>query len=241
MSVSERWWSFSKFVQPFYSFKHFQYQLQGELYKLLCQGGWPSASAIAQAGPGHLSSQLHVPCLLTTLTHHPSFLSGEDPLVDDQNERDINSVAGVLKLYFRGLENPLFPKERFQDLISTISKYFVSGLIIPWEIFIEAAVWVRHCAWHTGGILGKQQCGLCPHWTWSLVYNGRANRHGTPLWMDEAQKRRGGGDLVSQIAAGKAWCEQGLMGEVDTGNPGKSLGTHRPMGQAEACPGQCMM
>uniref|UniRef100_A0A8C4W6C7 SLIT-ROBO Rho GTPase activating protein 3 n=1 Tax=Gopherus evgoodei TaxID=1825980 RepID=A0A8C4W6C7_9SAUR len=46
--------------------------------------------------------------------------SGEDPLADDQNERDINSVAGVLKLYFRGLENPLFPKERFQDLISTI-------------------------------------------------------------------------------------------------------------------------
>uniref|UniRef100_A0A4X2KQ77 SLIT-ROBO Rho GTPase-activating protein 3 n=1 Tax=Vombatus ursinus TaxID=29139 RepID=A0A4X2KQ77_VOMUR len=50
-----------------------------------------------------------------------SFERGEDPLADDQNERDINSVAGVLKLYFRGLENPLFPKERFQDLISTIS------------------------------------------------------------------------------------------------------------------------
>ncbi|XP_076972788.1 SLIT-ROBO Rho GTPase-activating protein 3 isoform X4 [Tamandua tetradactyla] len=49
-----------------------------------------------------------------------SFERGEDPLGDDQNERDINSVAGVLKLYFRGLENPLFPKERFQDLISTI-------------------------------------------------------------------------------------------------------------------------
>uniref|UniRef100_G1QUP0 SLIT-ROBO Rho GTPase activating protein 3 n=1 Tax=Nomascus leucogenys TaxID=61853 RepID=G1QUP0_NOMLE len=49
-----------------------------------------------------------------------SFERGEDPLVDDQNERDINSVAGVLKLYFRGLENPLFPKERFQDFISTI-------------------------------------------------------------------------------------------------------------------------
>ncbi|EHB13905.1 SLIT-ROBO Rho GTPase-activating protein 3, partial [Heterocephalus glaber] len=45
-----------------------------------------------------------------------SFERGEDPLVDDQNERDINSVAGVLKLYFRGLENPLL----FQDLISTI-------------------------------------------------------------------------------------------------------------------------
>uniref|UniRef100_A0A7N6A892 SLIT-ROBO Rho GTPase-activating protein 3 n=1 Tax=Anabas testudineus TaxID=64144 RepID=A0A7N6A892_ANATE len=49
-----------------------------------------------------------------------SFERGEDPLIDDQNEHDINSVAGVLKLYFRGLENPLFPKERFLDFISTI-------------------------------------------------------------------------------------------------------------------------
>uniref|UniRef100_A0A8C1FGQ9 SLIT-ROBO Rho GTPase activating protein 3 n=2 Tax=Cyprinus carpio TaxID=7962 RepID=A0A8C1FGQ9_CYPCA len=51
-----------------------------------------------------------------------SFERGEDPLVDDQNDHDINSVAGVLKLYFRGLENPIFPKERFLDLISTISE-----------------------------------------------------------------------------------------------------------------------
>lgn len=63
---------------------------------------------------------------LTKLKH--CLHTGEDPLVDDQNERDINSVAGVLKLYFRGLENPLFPKERFQDLISTISKYFAGGM-----------------------------------------------------------------------------------------------------------------
>ncbi|XP_069395843.1 SLIT-ROBO Rho GTPase-activating protein 3 isoform X3 [Paralichthys olivaceus] len=49
-----------------------------------------------------------------------SFERGEDPLIDDQNEHDINSAAGVLKLYFRGLENPLFPKERFLDFISTI-------------------------------------------------------------------------------------------------------------------------
>lgn len=47
---------------------------------------------------------------------------GEDPLVDDQADHDINSVAGVLKLHFRGLENPLFPKERFLDLISTTSE-----------------------------------------------------------------------------------------------------------------------
>ncbi|XP_034725531.1 SLIT-ROBO Rho GTPase-activating protein 3 isoform X2 [Etheostoma cragini] len=49
-----------------------------------------------------------------------SFERGEDPLIDEQNDHDINSVAGVLKLYFRGLENPLFPKERFLDFISTI-------------------------------------------------------------------------------------------------------------------------
>nr|XP_019957207.1 PREDICTED: SLIT-ROBO Rho GTPase-activating protein 3-like isoform X1 [Paralichthys olivaceus] len=48
-----------------------------------------------------------------------AFERGEDPLEDDQIDHDINSVAGVLKLYFRGLENSLFPKERFLDLIST--------------------------------------------------------------------------------------------------------------------------
>uniref|UniRef100_A0A3Q3RCU5 SLIT-ROBO Rho GTPase-activating protein 1 n=1 Tax=Monopterus albus TaxID=43700 RepID=A0A3Q3RCU5_MONAL len=49
-----------------------------------------------------------------------SFERGNDPLTDDENNHDINSVAGVLKLYFRGLENPLFPKERFSDLLSCI-------------------------------------------------------------------------------------------------------------------------
>uniref|UniRef100_A0A8D2LD84 SLIT-ROBO Rho GTPase-activating protein 1 n=1 Tax=Varanus komodoensis TaxID=61221 RepID=A0A8D2LD84_VARKO len=49
-----------------------------------------------------------------------SFEQGENPLADDQTNHDINSVAGVLKLYFRGLENPVFPKERFNDLISCV-------------------------------------------------------------------------------------------------------------------------
>ncbi|XP_037539367.1 SLIT-ROBO Rho GTPase-activating protein 1 [Nematolebias whitei] len=49
-----------------------------------------------------------------------SFERGNDPLADDENNHDINSVAGVLKLYFRGLENPLFPKERFSELLSCI-------------------------------------------------------------------------------------------------------------------------
>ncbi|MGH0173448.1 UNVERIFIED_CONTAM: hypothetical protein FKN15_065519 [Acipenser sinensis] len=45
----------------------------------------------------------------------------EDPLAGDQNDHDMDSIAGVLKLYFRGLENTLFPKEVFQDLIAGVS------------------------------------------------------------------------------------------------------------------------
>uniref|UniRef100_A0A671S9E3 SLIT-ROBO Rho GTPase-activating protein 2 n=1 Tax=Sinocyclocheilus anshuiensis TaxID=1608454 RepID=A0A671S9E3_9TELE len=47
-----------------------------------------------------------------------SFERGNDPLTDEENNHDINSVAGVLKMYFRNLDNPLFPKEKFNDLIS---------------------------------------------------------------------------------------------------------------------------
>lgn len=32
----------------------------------------------------------------------------------------MDSIAGVLKLYFRGLENALFPKEVFHDLMSCV-------------------------------------------------------------------------------------------------------------------------
>ncbi|XP_065121851.1 SLIT-ROBO Rho GTPase-activating protein 1b isoform X3 [Paramisgurnus dabryanus] len=49
-----------------------------------------------------------------------SFERGNDPLTDEENNHDINSVAGVLKMYFRNLDNPLFPKEKFNDLIACI-------------------------------------------------------------------------------------------------------------------------
>ncbi len=49
-----------------------------------------------------------------------SCVSGEDPLAGDQNDHDMDSIAGVLKLYFRGLENALFPKEVFHDLMSCV-------------------------------------------------------------------------------------------------------------------------
>ena len=80
------------------------------------------------------------------------FFLGENPLADDQSNHDINSVAGVLKLYFRGLENPLFPKERFNDLISCISKwtffFFFNSFptrIISLTHFLEKAVAPSPC------------------------------------------------------------------------------------------------
>ncbi|NP_001087899.1 SLIT-ROBO Rho GTPase activating protein 2 L homeolog isoform X1 [Xenopus laevis] len=50
-----------------------------------------------------------------------AFERGEDPLEEDQNDHDLDSVAGVLKLHFRGLTTPLFPKEIFHDLLSCVS------------------------------------------------------------------------------------------------------------------------
>uniref|UniRef100_A0A6I8P9D6 Rho GTPase activating protein 4 n=1 Tax=Ornithorhynchus anatinus TaxID=9258 RepID=A0A6I8P9D6_ORNAN len=46
--------------------------------------------------------------------------SGEDPLLDGYTAHDLDSVAGVLKLYFRGLETPLFPPEMFEQLLATV-------------------------------------------------------------------------------------------------------------------------
>uniref|UniRef100_A0A8C7WRB5 SLIT-ROBO Rho GTPase activating protein 2 n=1 Tax=Oryzias sinensis TaxID=183150 RepID=A0A8C7WRB5_9TELE len=50
-----------------------------------------------------------------------AFERGEDPLAEEQKDLDLDSIAGVLKLYFRGLDHALFPKEVFHDLISCVS------------------------------------------------------------------------------------------------------------------------
>ncbi|XP_064605017.1 SLIT-ROBO Rho GTPase-activating protein 3-like isoform X2 [Liolophura sinensis] len=47
-----------------------------------------------------------------------SFEKGDDPLHEMVDASDINSVAGVLKLYFRELREPLFPLHLFDELIS---------------------------------------------------------------------------------------------------------------------------
>lgn len=46
--------------------------------------------------------------------------AGEDPLAEQRY--DLDSVAGVLKLYFRGLENPLFPIDSTSILLEHVRK-----------------------------------------------------------------------------------------------------------------------
>ncbi|XP_030662299.1 rho GTPase-activating protein 4 isoform X5 [Nomascus leucogenys] len=50
-------------------------------------------------------------------TTRPS--AGEDPLVEGCTAHDLDSVAGVLKLYFRSLEPPLFPPDLFGELLAS--------------------------------------------------------------------------------------------------------------------------
>jgi len=40
---------------------------------------------------------------------------------------DINSVAGLLKLYFRELKEPLFPTSLFDQLVACSQRYNVNG------------------------------------------------------------------------------------------------------------------
>lgn len=49
-----------------------------------------------------------------------AFERGEDPLVEGCSTHDLDSVAGVLKLYFRSLEAPLFPPELFGELLAAV-------------------------------------------------------------------------------------------------------------------------
>ncbi|XP_017532330.3 rho GTPase-activating protein 4 isoform X1 [Manis javanica] len=48
-----------------------------------------------------------------------AFERGEDPLVEGCTAHDLDSVAGVLKLYFRSLEPPLFTPDLFRELLAS--------------------------------------------------------------------------------------------------------------------------
>ena len=51
-----------------------------------------------------------------------AFEKGDDPLADTTDASDINSVAGVLKLYFRELREPLFPIQYFDHFMELSRK-----------------------------------------------------------------------------------------------------------------------
>ncbi|XP_076369731.1 SLIT-ROBO Rho GTPase-activating protein 1-like isoform X4 [Tachypleus tridentatus] len=58
-----------------------------------------------------------------------AFERGEDPLADMTDPSDINSVAGVLKLYLRELREPLFPVYFFDQLVEISQVEFKSDFI----------------------------------------------------------------------------------------------------------------
>lgn len=83
--------------------------------------------------------------LFSLLSYCP--LKGEDPLAGDQNDHDMDSIAGVLKLYFRGLDQALFPKEVFHDLISCVCK---SPILC--SLFIQMCIDVYSCVSNLLGV-----------------------------------------------------------------------------------------
>ena len=54
-----------------------------------------------------------------------AFERGDDPLADMADASDINSVAGVLKLYFRELREPLFPIQYFDHFMELSREFFL--------------------------------------------------------------------------------------------------------------------
>lgn len=58
------------------------------------------------------------------------FERGEDPLADTNDASDINSVAGVLKLYLRELREPLFPIIYFDHFV-TLARKAVDNFLFP--------------------------------------------------------------------------------------------------------------
>ena len=55
-------------------------------------------------------------------------IEGEDPLDGDLLNDDIDSVAGLLKLYFRELKEPLFPTSLCHQFVACSQRYNVNGL-----------------------------------------------------------------------------------------------------------------
>lgn len=84
------------------------------------------------------------------------FERGEDPLADTTDASDINSIAGVLKLYLRELREPLFPIIYFDHFVALARKHFqkkisskFSQLILKTLFFFRIGIKTRTCRGYT--------------------------------------------------------------------------------------------
>ena len=56
------------------------------------------------------------------------FEKDENPISEKGDKVEINAVAGLLKLYFRQLDENLFPSYVFDDLVQCARKSFLNNL-----------------------------------------------------------------------------------------------------------------
>lgn len=66
------------------------------------------------------------------------FERGEDPLAEVTDASDINSIAGVFKLYLRELREPLFPTIYFDHLISLAQIESKHEMVMGVRKFLQA-------------------------------------------------------------------------------------------------------
>lgn len=73
--------------------------------------------------------------------------------------KDINAVAGLLRVYFRELEDPLFPSAHYQDFIKASREY----KIMPYSFVTVIPATLMHLAVEClGGLLLKTRSFLSP-------------------------------------------------------------------------------
>ncbi|XP_059383578.1 SLIT-ROBO Rho GTPase-activating protein 3-like isoform X2 [Carassius carassius] len=85
----------------------------------------------------HHEGVFRVPGSQTEVNHiRDAFERGEDPLTD--SESDIDSVAGVLKLYFRGLEKPLFPEQSFSQLMECVQMENMTEKVVQVKTIVSS-------------------------------------------------------------------------------------------------------
>nr|XP_042124775.1 rho GTPase-activating protein 4 isoform X4 [Peromyscus maniculatus bairdii] len=103
---------FHKSVHPLPSSQCNQRLFGGDLEKFIRSSGQPVPAVVES-------------CIRFINVH------GEDPLKEGCTAHDLDSVAGVLKLYFRSLEPPLFPLDMFNELLASAELEAVGERVEP--------------------------------------------------------------------------------------------------------------